>query len=251
MLLSVEDLGVRLPGAPRPALEGVSLGVEAGEVLCVVGASGAGKSTLAQAVLRLLPPGSTVTGAVRFRGESVLDAAPSRLRAIRGGGIGIAFQETGSALDPLRTIGSQVREVMRTHGAEGSAEEALARAGMPEPSVRAREYPHQLSGGLRQRAMLAMAIAARPAVLIADEPTSALDAIVQAEVLASLAALRKNERLAILLITHDLGVVAALADRVVVLAAGRVVEEGTTSAIFGAPAHPETAALLAARLVMP
>lgn len=246
-LTTVFDVG----GRPAAAVDGVSFAVGAGETLGLVGESGSGKSLTALSILRLVPPpGRIVSGAVRFRGRDLLRVSEAELRAVRGAGIGLVFQEPAAALTPVFTIGSQIVETLVVHGrAHGRAArlralELLRAVRMPEPERHFREYPHQLSGGLRQRAMIALALAASPALVIADEPTTALDATVQAEILDLLAALRAEYGLGLLLITHDFGVIAGTADRVAVMYAGRIVEEGSVRDVLGDPRHPYTRALL-------
>jgi oligopeptide/dipeptide ABC transporter ATP-binding protein len=261
-LLAVEDLTVAFPAegrgasldaSPIPVVDGVSFSVRRGDCVGLVGESGSGKSMTALALLRLVPPpGRIVGGRVRLAGEEILALPEPAMRRVRGGRIGLVFQEPASALDPVYTIGFQIAEAIRAHrdlswrAARREAEALLARVAMPDPRRRLDDYPHQLSGGQRQRAMLAVALAAGPELLIADEPTTALDVTLQAAVLALLAELRRELGLAVLLITHDLGVVAEACDRAVVMYAGEVVEEAPVGALFSAPAHPYTRALLAA-----
>jgi oligopeptide/dipeptide ABC transporter ATP-binding protein len=254
-LLEVDGLGVDLAVAGRwvPVVRGLSFHVERGEVVGLVGESGAGKTLAALALLRLLPPPArAVSGRVRLEGEDVLGLAPARLRRVRGGRIAMIFQEPMTALDPVYTIGQQIAEAVRAHRRVGRAEarreatRLLERVAVPDASRRFDDYPHQLSGGQRQRAMIAMALACGPDLLVADEPTSALDVTVQGQILDLLADLRRELGLAVLLITHDLGVVAASCDRVLVMYAGELVEEGDAGELFAAPAHPYTRALLAA-----
>ncbi len=253
MLLEVDDLRVTFPsqGGPLPVVEGVSFRVEEGEPVALVGESGSGKTLSALAILNLVtPPGKIVGGAVRFRGRDVLSLPGPELRAFRGKDAAMVFQEPLSALDPVMTIGTQIAEAVLAHErapkreALSRAEELLARVRMADPKRCLAQYPHQLSGGMRQRAMIAMALACKPALLIADEPTTALDVTVQAQVLDLLAELRESTGMALLLITHDLGVVARTAQRVYVMYAGRVVEAAPVRRIFEAPAHPYTQGLL-------
>ena len=253
-LLEVRDLRVEYPrpgGAVR-AVDGVSLAVRRGEVVALVGESGCGKSTLGLALLALVPPPGRITGgSVLLEGEDLLALPERERRRRRGSGIAWVPQETGDALNPVMTVGAQVAEVLRAHRPLGRSEarsaavRALARVGIPDPERRARQYPHEFSGGMKQRALLAMALAAGPRVLVADEPTTALDVTLQAGILDLLRGLAREEGLGILLVTHDLGVVAAVADRVLVMYAGRVVEEGPADELFRAPLHPYTAGLLA------
>ncbi len=253
-LLEVRELRVDYPrpDGTVPAVDGVSLDVREGEVVALVGESGCGKSTLGLALLALVPPPGRVTGGrVLLEGEDLLALPERELRRRRGAGIAWVPQETGDALNPVLTVGAQVAEVLRAHrplGREAAREEAvraLARVGIPDPARRADQYPHEFSGGMKQRALLAMALAAGPRVLVADEPTTALDVTLQAGILDLLRGLADGEGLGVLLVTHDLGVVAAIADRVLVMYAGRIVEEGPVDALFGAPLHPYTEGLLA------
>lgn len=254
-LLSVESLRTvfRVTGGSEPAaVDGVSFTIAPGETLGLVGESGSGKSVTALSIVRLvMPPGRIAGGCVRLDGRNLLELSEREMCAVRGRRIGFVFQEPMVALDPVYTIGAQIVETLRIHGlaagaaARRRAVELLDAVSMPDAQRRVREYPHQLSGGLRQRAMIALALAADPVLLIADEPTTALDATVQAEILDLLRDLRRRLNLAILLITHDLGVVAEMADRVAVMYAGRIVEEAPAAALFEHPAHPYTRALLA------
>ncbi|HKK07942.1 MAG TPA: ABC transporter ATP-binding protein, partial [Gemmatimonadota bacterium] len=256
-LLEVEDLRTwfRGPGGDARAVDGVSFRLEAGETLGLVGESGCGKSVTALSLLRLVPdpPGRVMPGSsVRLRGEDLLEADAERLREVRGGEIAMVFQEPMTSLNPVLTVGRQVDEGIRRHrglGAREAAEETvrlLGRVGIPEPEERRRAYPHQLSGGMRQRVMIAMALACRPSILVADEPTTALDVTVQAQILELLADLQREMGMAILLITHDLGIVAQVADRVAVMYAGKIVEEADVETLYRRPLHPYTEGLLAA-----
>jgi peptide/nickel transport system ATP-binding protein len=255
-LLSVRDLRVEFASARRgtaTVLNGVDFDLAAGETLCVVGESGCGKSMTALALLRLVPqpPGRIVGGSVQFQGEELLAADEARMRAVRGDRISMIFQEPMTSLNPVFTVGEQIGETLRLHAsldraaARARATEMLKQVGIPAPERRIDEYPHQLSGGMRQRVMIAMALSCRPDILIADEPTTALDVTVQAQIFDLLRELQRERGTAILLITHDMGAVAEMADRVIVMYAGRVVERGTCADVLRAPAHPYTKGLIA------
>jgi oligopeptide/dipeptide ABC transporter ATP-binding protein len=234
------------------AVDGVSYAVRAGETLWVVGESGCGKSVTALSVLRLVasPPGRIVGGAVRFDGRNLLDLDERAMEAIRGNEISMIFQEPMTSLNPLLTVGQQIAEAVALHQglppreAMSKAVEMLRRVAIPEAERRAHAYPHQLSGGMRQRVMIAMALSCNPKVLIADEPTTALDVTIQAQILELMRELQETLGTAIILITHDMGVVAENADRVVVMYAGRKVEEASAKTLFEAPGHPYTRGLL-------
>jgi peptide/nickel transport system ATP-binding protein len=251
-LLEVRDLEVtyRTRGGDVPAVRGVGLQLDPGQTLGLAGESGCGKSTLASAILRLLPAGTGTSGSVLLEGEDVLTMRPGRLRAVRWTEAAIVFQGAMHALNPVRRVGAQITEAIQLHGkvsdqaADARAGELLEQVGLP--ARRAASYPHELSGGQRQRVMIAMALACSPRLLIADEPTTALDVMVQAQVLDLLAELRRELGLALLLITHDLSVLASTCEQIAVMYAGRVVEEGPAAAIFDRPAHPYTRALAAA-----
>jgi peptide/nickel transport system ATP-binding protein len=235
------------------AVDGVSFVVRRGEILAVVGESGCGKSMTALSIMRLVPspPGRIVGGTVKLDGRNLLELDEDAMRAVRGNDISMIFQEPMTSLNPVFTIGDQIAESYRLHqrlsrtAAHDKAIEMLRRVRIPEPARRAREYPHQLSGGMRQRAMIAMALACDPKVLIADEPTTALDVTIQAQILDLIVNLQGELGTAIMLITHDLGVVAETAHRVVVMYAGRKVEEATVEALFETPLHPYSRGLLA------
>jgi len=256
-LLDVRDLTAGFPASPGgradiPVVDGVSFRVARGETLGLVGESGCGKSTLAQSLVRLLPPpGRTTAGRVEFEGRDLLSLGDDELRRVRGARIGFVFQEPSMALNPVFTVGDQIAEALRAHApvprvaARQRAIELLEMVRIPDAPARARDYPHQFSGGMRQRVLIAAALACQPSLLIADEPTAALDVTIQAEVLDLLGDMRARFGLALLLITHDVGVVASLADRVAVMYAGRLVEEGEARGVLRAPAHPYTRALLA------
>jgi oligopeptide/dipeptide ABC transporter ATP-binding protein len=250
-LLQVEALTTTLVGTGASVLEDVSFSVEAGETLCVVGESGSGKSMLALAIMGLLPPAIRIArGAIRLRGEDLTTLPPAEWRARRGRDLAMIFQEPMTALNPVMRAGAQVTEVLRKRrgmadaAARAEALRLLARVGIPAPETRFQAYPHELSGGLRQRVMIAMALAAEARVLLADEPTTALDVTIQAQILDLLQDLRRERGLALVLITHDLGVVAEMADRVLVLYAGRTAEIAPVSELFDDPKHPYTRALL-------
>nr|WP_245214983.1 ABC transporter ATP-binding protein [Pararoseomonas indoligenes] len=254
-MLEIRDLDVRLPpGGDRAfALEGVSLALARGEILCVVGESGSGKSILAGTIMRLLPPGIGVAGgSLRLTGEDLLAMPEAGMRRIRGARIAMIFQEPMTALNPLRSIGDQIGEMFRIHtGLSGAEIEARALAlleevRLPDPPAALKAFPHELSGGQRQRAMIAMALALEPEVIIADEPTTALDVTTQAQILALVRDLQRRRGTAVLFITHDFGVVAEIADRVAVMQHGRVVESGEAEAVLNRPEHPYTRALIAA-----
>ena len=249
-LLSVEGMRTVFPG--MAAVDGVSLSLERGQTLGIVGESGCGKSMLSLSLMRLVPfPGRTAAGRVTFDGQDLLALPPSAMRDIRGRRMAMIFQEPMTSLNPAFTAGDQITEAMRTHDRTASAAAlraravaALDRVRIPSAARRMDDYPHQMSGGMRQRVMIAMALACQPDLLIADEPTTALDVTVQAQVLDLLRELQAERGMAILLITHDLGVVAEMADHVAVMYAGRVVEQAPAAAIFDDPQHPYTIGLL-------
>ncbi len=253
-VLEISNLSVALPsGGPMlPVLDGISLHIAAGETVCLVGESGSGKTLTALSVMRLgEDKGAAITfGAVRLGGDDLAALSQARMRELRGRRIGFVFQEPMTAFDPLFSIGTQIAEVLIAHrGLQGAAARQAAiamlrRVGMPHPEQRATQFPHELSGGMRQRAMIAMALACGPELLIADEPTTALDVTIQAQILQLLRDLQAETGMAILLITHDLGVAAQMADRVAVIYAGRIVEDAPASRIFDRPAHPYTRGLL-------
>ena len=237
-------------GAIARAVDGVSFTLDAGQVLGLVGESGCGKSVTALSLMRLVqPPGRVVGGEVRLEGRDLFALNEREMRRLRGPGLAMIFQEPMTSLNPVLRIGSQIAEAVRVHGRVGRriawerAVELLGEVGIPEPATRASDYPHQLSGGMRQRVMIAMAISCAPRVLIADEPTTALDVTIQAEILDLLRALRERHRMAVLLITHDLGVVAEQANAVAIMYAGRIVELGDVFQVFDRPLHPYTQAL--------
>ncbi|QIA27246.1 ABC transporter ATP-binding protein [Thermaerobacter sp. PB12/4term] len=252
-LLEVRDLQVQFTrgGQAVTAVDGVSFHVGAGETVALVGESGCGKSVTARSILRLIrPPGRITGGRIVFKGRDLLSLGEAEMRRIRGNAIAMVFQEPMTSLNPVYTVGRQIVEALRLHrGLTGSralaeAIDLLRKVQIADPERRVHEYPHQLSGGMRQRVMIAMALACRPQLLIADEPTTALDVTVQAQILELIRQLQAEFGMAVLMITHDLGVVAEVAQRVVVMYAGRVVEEGTVAEIFRRPAHPYTMGLL-------
>ncbi|HET6606315.1 MAG TPA: ABC transporter ATP-binding protein [Rhodopila sp.] len=254
-LLEVENLQTHfatLDGVVR-AVEGLSFQVNAGETVGIVGESGCGKSVTSMSILRLVqtPPGK-ISGSIRFQGRDLLTLTEKEMQGIRGNAISMIFQEPMTSLNPVLTVGKQIGETMQLHQglnakqAEAKAVEMLTLVGIPAPGRRVREYPHQLSGGMRQRVMIAMALACNPRLLIADEPTTALDVTIQAQILDLMRDLKTRMGSAIMLITHDLGVVAEMAQRVVVMYAGRKVEEASVTDIFAHPMHPYTIGLLGA-----
>jgi peptide/nickel transport system ATP-binding protein len=243
----------RTPEGVNRAVDGVSFHVNEGETLAVVGESGCGKSVTAMSILRLIPePPGKIAGSIRFQGRELLELSDREMRGIRGNDISMVFQEPMTSLNPVLTIGRQVRETLSLHqgldknAAIARAVEMLALVGIPDPDRRVRQYPHQLSGGMRQRVMIAIALACNPKLLIADEPTTALDVTVQAQILDLMYDLKRRVGAAIVLITHDLGVVAEVAERVMVMYAGQKVEEAPVVELFRAPRHPYTQGLLGA-----
>ncbi len=253
-LLSVSGLQTSFLTAGRrlPAVNGVDFTLDAGETLGLVGESGCGKTVTALSILRLLPPASQTSGSIRFAGQELLDLPEPRMRRLRGSALAMVFQEPMTALNPVLTIGEQITEVLRVHRqlphpeAWREAAHMLVRVGLSEPERRLAQYPHQLSGGLRQRALIAMALVCQPRLLIADEPTTALDVTIQAQILALLARLQGELGMSVLLITHNLGVVAQVTRRVAVMYAGFLVESAPTARLFAQPCHPYTVGLLAA-----
>jgi oligopeptide/dipeptide ABC transporter ATP-binding protein len=253
-LLAIDHLTTvfDLPGGPVAAVDDVSLSVTAGETLGLVGESGSGKSVTALSILRLVqPPGRIAGGSIRFKGRDLLALTEPEMRRVRGAEISLVFQEPMTALNPVFTVGDQIAETLVVHGrargrdARDQTVALLEAVRIPEAAARARDYPHQLSGGQRQRVLIAMALACRPSLVIADEPTTALDVTIQAQILDLLREMKASLRLSLLLITHDLGVIAETADRVAVMYAGRIVEHGPVRAIFQRPQHPYTRGLLA------
>jgi peptide/nickel transport system ATP-binding protein len=250
-VLSIRDLQAWYGTETDPvrAVDGVSLEIRAGETVGLVGESGCGKSTLGRTILGLLPEGAATRGEIRYRDRNLLSISPKEMRAWRGPELGLIFQEPMTRLDPLMTIEHHFLETIAAHEPDVSDDdmrrrslEALAAMGIPP--TRFKQYPHEFSGGMRQRIMIALALALNPKLVIADEPTTALDVIVEGQILGILADLRRNFDTALLLITHNLGIVAESCDRVAVMYAGRIVEEGVTREVFAEPAHPYTRALL-------
>jgi peptide/nickel transport system ATP-binding protein len=254
-LLEVDNLQThfRTPDGVNRAVDGISFAVEAGETVAIVGESGCGKSVTANSILRLVPqPPGKIGGAIRFQGRDLLKLSERAMREVRGNDISMIFQEPMTSLNPVLTIGRQIAEPLRLHqglsreSVEQRVVEMLGLVGIAEPRRRTREYPHQLSGGMRQRVMIAIALACRPKLLIADEPTTALDVTIQAQILNLMTDLKRRVGAAIILITHDLGVVAETAERVMVMYAGRKVEEAPVAELFRSPRHPYTRGLLSA-----
>jgi peptide/nickel transport system ATP-binding protein len=251
-LLEIRDLQVRFPtrvGEVR-AVDGVSLDLDGGQTLGVVGESGCGKTMTALSVLRLVPPPGLISGQIVFDGRNLLDLREPQMRAVRGNDIAMIFQEPMTSLNPVFTVGNQIAEAVRLHqgldrrAAREKAIDMLRLVDIAEPERRVDEYPHQLSGGMRQRVMIAMALSCNPRLLIADEPTTALDVTIQAQILDLIGGLCERLGMALLLITHDLGVVAERAADVVIMYAGRVVEQAPVASVFGQPLHPYTRGLL-------
>src|SRR3989454_1302474 len=252
-LLEVTDLRTHFQtrtGLVR-AVDGVSFYLERGELLGLVGESGCGKSITALSIMRLIaPPGRIVGGEIIFDGKNLLKLSDAEMRQIRGDDIAMIFQDPMTSLNPVFTVGEQIAEALRLHrnlsrkAARAAAIEAMREVSIPDPARRVDDYPHQLSGGMRQRVMIAMALACDPKLIIADEPTTALDVTIQAQILELLDELRENRELAVLLITHDLGVVAEVADRVSVMYTGRIVEDSSVEELFARPKHPYTEGLL-------
>src|SRR5947209_8533513 len=252
-LLEVEGLKTYFPtrAGVVKSVDDVSFHIGEGELLGLVGESGCGKSITALSIMRLIsPPGKIVDGSVKFKGDELTTASAERMREIRGNDIAMIFQDPMTSLNPVYTVGEQIAEALRLHrklnkqDAWKAAIESMREVSIPSPETRANDYPHQLSGGLRQRVMIAMALACDPELLIADEPTTALDVTIQAQILELLDELRRSRKLAVLLITHDLGVVAEVADRVCVMYTGKIVEESGVDELFAKPKHPYTQGLL-------
>ncbi|MFH0918733.1 MAG: ABC transporter ATP-binding protein [Fibrobacterota bacterium] len=253
-LLEVKDLSVRFrtdAGVVR-AVDNVSLSIDEGTTLCVVGESGCGKSVTALSILRLIasPPGEITNGEIIFEGRDLMKLSEPEMRKVRGNRIAMIFQDPMTSLNPVFTAGWQIEEALRLHQGLNKKEacekavEMLRQVRIPDPEKRVNEYPHQMSGGMRQRVMIAMALSCNPRLLIADEPTTALDVTIQAQILDLLQELKITHKMAVLFITHDLGIVAQIADEVQVLYAGKTAERGTATQIFNTPRHPYTAGLL-------
>jgi oligopeptide/dipeptide ABC transporter ATP-binding protein len=254
LLLNVSHLTTVFdtPRGPVPAVDDVSFHINAGETLGLVGESGSGKSVTALSIMRLVqPPGRVAAGSILFKGRDLLTLSPREMQSVRGAEISLIFQEPATALNPVFTIGNQIAETLIVHGratkreAKARAVELLQAVRIADAASRVDDYPHQLSGGMRQRVLIAMALACKPSLIIADEPTTALDVTIQAQVLDLLREMKAAFHLSLLLITHDLGVIAETADRVAVMYAGRIVETGPVRAIFHDPQHPYTRGLLA------
>ena len=252
-LLQVTNLRTQFPTRSGivKSVDGVSFSIAEGELLGLVGESGCGKSITALSIMRLIsPPGKIVNGSIKFKGEELTTATAERLREIRGNDIAMIFQDPMTSLNPVFTVGEQIAEALRLHRkldkkqAWQAAIDAMKEVSIPSPERRVSDYPHQLSGGMRQRVMIAMALACNPELLIADEPTTALDVTIQAQILELLDELRRTRKLAVLLITHDLGVVAEVANRVCVMYTGKIVEESGVDELFAEPKHPYTRGLL-------
>ncbi|MBV1795717.1 ABC transporter ATP-binding protein [Siccirubricoccus sp. G192] len=251
-ILTVKDLTVAFGPMERPAraVAGLNLTLQPGEILGIAGESGSGKSTLCNAIIRTLPRSARVGGEVRYDGRQLLALSEREMRGLRGSEISMVLQNPMTSLDPLFTIGNQVDEVLRERRRQGQSNDQvtaiglLRRVHLTAPELRLRQYPHQLSGGMRQRVLTAMATAATPRLLIADEPTTALDASIQDEILLLFREIRDRAGTAIIIVTHDLSAIRRLSDRIIVMYAGRLVEEGPTATVFSAPRHPYTRALL-------
>ncbi|CAN5410355.1 ABC transporter ATP-binding protein [soil metagenome] len=254
-LIEVKDLSIRFPSSQGPllAVDRLSFSVDCGETLAIVGESGCGKSVTALALMRLLTASTKVTGSIAFEGRELTTLPERQMRSLRGNRLAIIFQDPMAALNPVMTIGDQIVEAVRAHepvskqAARKRAEELLELVHIPEPHRRLDEYPHRFSGGMRQRAAIAMALAAKPSLLIADEPTTALDVTIQAQILSLLHRLQRDLGMGLILITHDLGVVAETADRVLVMYAGKQVERQDVYGLFDRPLHPYTQRLMGAK----
>ncbi len=251
-VLTLEDLRItyRTASGGVPAVRGVNMSVAKGEVVGLAGESGCGKSTIAAAILRLLPPKTKVEGTILLEGENVLDMKPGRLRAVRWTGASIVFQGAMHALNPVKRVGDQIAEAITVHQQAGEKQARVRVGSLLEqvglPARRMRDYPHELSGGQKQRVMIAMALACSPSLVIADEPTTALDVMVQAQVLRLMKELQRELALSMIFITHDLSVLVETSDRLAIMYAGKIVEEGPADQVFHSPQHPYTEALAAA-----
>jgi ABC-type dipeptide/oligopeptide/nickel transport system ATPase component len=252
-VLSITNVGVRFAGGDtRPAVDGVSLEIQRGEIFGIVGESGSGKSTLANAVMGLLPGNATVSGSIRLNGRELAGLGEDELRRLRGLEMSMIFQDASASLDPVWPVGDQIAETVRAHRAVSRREartraiELMTEVGIPDAAARYGSVPHRFSGGMRQRIVIAAALANNPGLLIADEPTTALDVTIQAQVLQLVDRLRHQHGTTVLLITHDLGVVSQVCDRVAVMYGGRLLEVANTADLFARPDHPYTRALLAA-----
>jgi oligopeptide/dipeptide ABC transporter ATP-binding protein len=248
--LIVDDLWVTFDGGARPVVRSVSFTIQPGQAMGLVGESGSGKTLTARSILRLLPPGAAVRGSVRFGDRSLLTLGTNEMRRLRGSRIAMIFQDPNASLNPLLRVGNAIAQVIQAHestdrrSARRKAIDSLERVGIRDAARRANDYPHQFSGGMRQRVLIAMALAGRPQLLLADEPTTALDVIVQAGILDLLDSLRREEGMSLLLVSHDLAVVAGMCERVGVMYAGELVEEGAAADVLFQPRHPYTRALL-------
>ncbi|XHM74834.1 ABC transporter ATP-binding protein (plasmid) [Mesorhizobium sp. ANAO-SY3R2] len=257
MILSVRDLsvGFRLPGRELVAVDRISFDVEQGESFVIIGESGSGKSLTGMSIAGLQPQTSFASGSIRFKDRELLNRPDAELRRIRGREIGLIYQDPLGSLNPVWPIGDQIAEALSAHGLASGKQAAmravalLERVRIPDPARVANAYPHEISGGMRQRAMIAMALAAGPSLLIADEPTTALDVTIKAQMLELLAELRRELSLTIILITHDMGVVAEVADRILVMYAGRIAEIGEADTVMRNPSHPYTAALMTSAMI--
>jgi oligopeptide/dipeptide ABC transporter ATP-binding protein len=257
MLLHIRGLRVSFKtyGGSVKAVRGIDMAIEQGESLAIVGESGCGKSVTAQAIMRLLPsPPAEITGSIEMDGTDLLTLPEKKMKNIRGGSVGMIFQDPMTSLDPTMQIGKQIMEGLRIHNrkmkrreAEARVVEMLGMVGIPRPEAQFRRYAYELSGGMRQRVVIAMAIVCRPRLLIADEPTTALDVTTQAQILDLIRSLKTALKTSVMLITHDMGVVANMADKIAVFYAGQIVEEGAAEDVFGKPSHPYTSALMAFR----
>ena len=250
-VLSLASVSVQF-GRDKPAVDDVTLAIEKGEIFGIVGESGSGKSTIANAVMGLLPPNATVAGRIAVNGRDVVGLNETALRNMRGKEVAMIFQDASASLDPTWSVGDQIAETIRAHGvvtradAKARATALMAEVGIPDASARYRDVPHRFSGGMRQRIVIAAALVNNPQLLIADEPTTALDVTLQAQILALIDKLRRDHGTTVLLITHDLGVVSQVCDRVGVMYGGKLLEVATTGDLFARPSHPYTRALLAA-----